>query len=288
MGFFSKLFGGGDTKVVTQPVSRLSPEQEKISKALSGYLMQYIGKPATPLPGPYYAEMPDLFEAAYNWVAPTIGKYSEATRSALLRAASGLPAWEFEPGKTTKRWRQTYAIPVMQTWRETVLPMIREEYNAIPGAFYSQSRARGVTDAANEYFSRYVQPQLYQALEADIGRAYSSAEAAAARAPAAAAQLTALPLAEFESYASIADAMRAARQAEISAHRAEAARMLPEASPWTQIALQYLGIPSVDTIAYREQPDFGTQLLRGGLETLMTLAIAGHVGPFAKTAAAGA
>jgi hypothetical protein len=64
----------------------------------------------------------------------------------------------------TKEWRRSFATPVMKAYRETVVPMLGEEFN-LPGAFYSTDRFKGVQKKVGEFYSGAVAPTLFEALE---------------------------------------------------------------------------------------------------------------------------
>lgn len=66
----------------------------------------------------------------------------------------------------SKEWETTFAQPAMEAWWKYNAPGIRDEFAGIPGGFFSADRGRGVGQAASQYMSQSVQPQLFSALQA--------------------------------------------------------------------------------------------------------------------------
>lgn len=264
------------TESRAETVSKLTGSQKALDKRLGELLEANIGRGATPLTKPLVADMPSLFTQAYKGLSDMLGEYGQARREALMQDVAGTPAWAFDPHGTKKEWQQSFAIPVMETWRETVLPMLKESYNAIPGGFYSAARGRGTEGAAGRFYRESVMPSYWDAWQADVGRAFTSTEAAAARRPGAVAQLTAMPRQEFDIFASAAERMRAARQVPISARLAEEQRLMPEADPWLRLGLGYLGIPMTEVVGFQ-----GTEgLLQGLVKAGAAAAASGAMGGF--------
>jgi hypothetical protein len=261
-----KLFGGSESK--TKTVSSLSAEQQSLSKMLGPYLQSLMKQGASPYGGQLVADIPDLFTSAYNLLGSRAGLYNKDIYGALRADASGLPAWQWDEGRTAKQF-ENFAIPTMNTWRQTVMPLVREQYNSVPGGLYSRDRASGIVNTANEYYGRYVQPKMYDAYQSDINRAFQSTEAAAARRAPAAQLLSQLPFQQFGGYASAADIMRQYRQAPLTAQYQEFLRTSPEQSPWLQYAINYLGVPMTNTVALQGQQGLLSQILGmgGGLAT---------------------
>ena len=123
--------------------SVLSKTQQELEKTISGYLSEYIGKGAEAYPGqlPGTADVPGLFTQAYERYASQFG--GEGISTAISDLIAGKPAYTFDPRETIKTWEETYASPIMETWKSTVMPALEEQYN-IPGAFYSTRKGMGI------------------------------------------------------------------------------------------------------------------------------------------------
>lgn len=260
MGFFSDLFGGKESEVYS--VSTLSASQQDIERRLGGFLKGRIGAGATPLTQPLVAEMPELFTQAYEALAGRMGEFGAERRAALMQDISGAPAWG-GAGDWQREFKKEFAIPVMETWKETIAPWLREEFAAVPGGFYSAARGRGMEEAAGRFYGGYVQPKYWESWQGELGRQFASREAAAARRPAAVAQMTGLAAMEAEPYMMAAERMWQTLQRPIEARKAEELRLAPEADPYVRLGLQYMGIPTMETIAEQGTEGAGTGMLAG-------------------------
>ena len=243
----------GGSSSSAKAVSTLNSGQNAISDELSSYLLSKGMGGATPYSGKLIADMPDMFSKAYETLASTMGRDTSILTDALRKQISGAPAYQSDFGETSKRWQESFATPAMSTWKQVMAPLVAEQFNASPGSFYSQDRARGVTKAGSDYFGQYVQPTLFSAYQQDVGLGAASQEAAAARIPGAIGQLQALPAAEFNAYGTAASLMQQMQQAPLSAQYQEFLRTSVEQSPWLKYAIQYMGIPTTEIVAQQGQ-----------------------------------
>ncbi len=207
VGFAASKMGDKGS-VETKPTT--SASQQALEKAISEYLQKNVGKGAAPYGGDLTAPVPEEFGAAYEQFMGGMGRTDIA--SATRDLIAGVPAYAYKPGVTAKTWRETYAAPIMESWRATVLPMLEEQYN-IPGGFYSTEKGKGVARAASEFYSGQVAPSLWQAQQADVQRGFESGEAAAGRRQAA----TAMPFEQFTRYATAAQMKQAQLQTPLTA-----------------------------------------------------------------------
>lgn len=244
-------------------VSTISGEQRTVEAALGDYLKQMVGTAATPYAGQLAADIPSMFTDAYGRLQSMLGNYGDVVRSALLKDVEGVPAWQMEMGDIKGVWEREFAAPVMETWKSTVAPILREEYAGIPGGLYSQARGRGIRDEANRFFGEYVQPTYWQGFQAELGRMFGSTEAAAGRRAPAALALTGLPKTEFDVFAQPAQQYMALQQQGLTASYQEFLRTSPESSPWIQLAMQYMGIPTYQAVTVGPS-DGGTDWLGVG------------------------
>jgi hypothetical protein len=269
MGFMDSLFG---KKPSTQQLSSLSPSQQDVDRLYSEWLTGGLVGGATPYGGQMVAGIPSMFTDAYKALAGTMG--GQDIQAAMAKAISGQPAWQSDLGTYTKQFKEQFATPMMEMWRSEIAPLMAEQYNAVPGAFYSTARARGVTRAGEDYFARNIQPQFWGGLQADLSRQFQSGEAAAARVP----QALQLPGAMFGQYAGAAGMLRGMEQEGLSTAYQEAMRMAPENSPYARLVAQYLGTPMTETIA---TPGTSGLLGSGGSPDLASIAMTAMMGPAA-------
>lgn len=180
MSWLSDVLGGGGGEI--KSAATTSKSQQELEKVISGYLSKYVGKGAEAYPGqlPGTADVPELFTQAYERYASQFG--GEGISTAISDLISGKPAYTFDPKDTIKTWEETYASPIMETWKSTVMPALEEQYN-VPGGFYSTRKGMGIGRAAGEFYGGQVAPTLYGSLQAGEQRGFESAEAAAARRP---------------------------------------------------------------------------------------------------------
>lgn len=258
MGFLSDIMG---TESEATAVSTLSPWQQKMEKEIYQTLKGKTGQPATAYEGQLTAEVPSLFTSAYNALAGRTGSYYDTIASSLLRDVNAQPAFSFDPASITQEWKEQFAIPAMETYRQVVDPIVREGFNVTPGGFYSSAAGRGIGRAATDYYGSYVQPTLFQALQTARGQAFESGENAAARSQTATSALTNLPAQTFAGAAGAADIARGYEQERLDALRSEFLRTTPEASPWLQASLAYLGVPTTEAVAIQGQQGIASDLL---------------------------
>jgi len=225
-------------------VPKTSETQRDLEAAVSKYLLGKIGTGAQAYLGQLTADIPEMFTEAYktygDWMKGDIGTAMEGAMEGLI---SGRPSYVFDPLATAERWRETYASPMMESWRENVLPSIREGFN-LPGVLYSRGRGEGVASEASKFYGQYVAPSLYSSLQAGERMGFESAEAAAARQPGA----LGLPGQMFGQAAGVAGALQAQQQAELSAAYNEFLRTRAEPGWAVQSAIGYMTQPTFDAL----------------------------------------
>ena len=246
---FGGLFESDVTKV---EAPRVSKEQEEMMQQIWATVSGYMAKAAEPYEKPLAAPTPALFGEAYR-------EYEDSPYAGLIdRAITGLlaaePSYVFEPGAATKRWKETYATPVMETWRETVLPMIEESYN-IPGAAYGTPRAKGVLKATGEMYGQYVAPTLFEALQTGEKMGFAAQEAAVGRLPGA----ISLPYGQTMEALTIAGKQKAEWQAPLSAAYQDYLRTITAPLGYAQTLAGMATAPTMDWGMFRE-PSIAEQL----------------------------
>ena len=158
-----------------------STSQRATEQSVSDFLQGFIGEGAEAFPGDLTAPTPELFtKASQAFEEAFSGNIGDLSNTAIQDLISGKPAFTFDPSATTKMWEETFATPVMQSFRENVLPSVRESFN-LPGVTYSRAGAKGVSDATSNFYGQYIAPTLFNALQTGEQRGFESAEQAAAR-----------------------------------------------------------------------------------------------------------
>lgn len=259
MSWLSEIIGGKDAS--TKQYSTLDPNQQKVAGQLGTQISQGLSTGATPYSGQLVASMPSMFSEAYKSLSNSMGQYNDLMKQSLVGQAAGTPAYSFDSGKASETWNKTYAIPVMQTWRETVLPLISESYNALPGMAYSAARGKGIEGAANQYYTENVAPSLYNWLQTGEQMGFQSAENAAARQLSAVSQLGSFDYNQFLNAAGASSMVQSAEQQELTAKYNEFLRTTAEGNPWLSQAMSYIGTPTTATVYSPETTGMGQQWL---------------------------
>ncbi len=218
-----------------------STSQRALEKYISEWLTSQMEAGPELYPGQLTAGTPELYTSAYDdyerALAGDLGTLTDATIRQLI---SGEPAYTFEPEDVTERWRETYAGPVMETWKDVVLPGIKEGFN-IPGVAYSRARGRGVGRASGEFYGQYVAPTLFTALQTGEEMGFRSAELAAGR------QMPALelPFQQFVQTAGVAETLQAQIQKPLTALYQDWLRSRGELTQYAQIGASYATDPTM-------------------------------------------
>ncbi len=235
-------------------------QQRDISNQLAALFGGFLGGGLqSPFGGQLTAPFPSLFGQAFEQISGRLGESTDVATRALTKQAQGMPAFAFDEGATSRRFQESFATPLIETYKRDVLPLVEEQFAGIPGGFMSRDRARGVTDELNRFISQAIEPRLFEAYQADIQRGFQSGEAAAARVPGAVGQLVGLPGQEFGTFAGAAGAFQQAQQLPLTAALGEYRNLLSS-------ALGFAGTPTMDTVVSQ-----GTQGTLGP----MLLALAG-------------
>lgn len=225
--------------------------QQALLDQIAGWLQERVGTGATPYTAPTVAGIPSLYKQAYGQYASGFGDVMPGTGQAIGEQIAGRPAYAFSPSATTRQWQETYASPVMQTWRETVAPLLTESYN-VPGAFHSWEKGRGMERAAGQFYGGQVAPTLFAALQAGEQRGAASLEAAEERRLPAAEYGRGLPYRQFGEAAGVAGSLRAMEQERLAAAYQEFLRTAPESDPFVKMGMGLATTPTMDWIAWPE------------------------------------
>ncbi len=254
MGVFDFLFKGD---IDERSMAATSPSQQALEGAISEFLRANVGKGAEPYPGqlPGTAEVPGLFNTAYQQFESQFG--GAESQQAISDLISARPGFTFDPGATVSKWEETYSTPVMNAWRNTVAPILENQYN-IPGGFYSTRKGTGVSRAANEFYGGQVAPTLFTALQTGEQRGFESKEAALGRQPAA----LGLPGQQFTQAANVAMSKLGLDERQLTALFNEFLRTRAEPG-WA--AGGGIGLATAGTVdnAFIQQPSIASQIAAG-------------------------
>jgi hypothetical protein len=245
------------SKSKPKAVDSRSSEQKAIAAILGPYLQGNMYNGASVYSGDLVADLPVDLKKYFENAMKIMSEDSELVRGALQQQASGKAAYEFDERKTQKQFQESFARPVMQAWEKNVMPVIEQQYAGMPGSMFSTHRAKGVSNAAEAYYSQNVQPQMFNAYQADLERGFQSGEAAAARQLGAASALQSMPYTQFSQTAAMAESAAAIDQMKLQAAYQEFLRTAPENNPWLQYQLAFLGTPMMTVAQESKGPSFG-------------------------------
>lgn len=250
MGLLDSIFGS-DSKV--ESTSTLSPDQQKLlSNIINNNLTPGLKSGASLSNYSAFAETPALLKSAFDTAGGLFGVGQSAIIDALTRQTAAQPAYTFNPGATTRRFEQTFAQPLMASWRENVLPVVRESFN-IPGLAHSSVTARGVSDSANRFYGESIAPQLFNALQTDYGYGVQSLENAAGRQLGAATTLAQLPSLATQSAVQLGSLELQNQERILAALRGEESRLFAENNPFLNMGLQAALSSTQETVATQGQ-----------------------------------
>jgi len=249
--------------------SLMTQGQKELLNQVIGQLKGGLGRGATPSSLPAAAETPDLLTSAFDLSSSLFGTGTDTLIDALTRQAAGQPAYTFNAGAVTKRFNETYAQPLLSSWRQNVMPLVKESYN-VPGLANSSVTARGVTDAANRFYGESVAPQLFNALQADWMAGVQSLENAAGRQLQGAIALGELPSLASSGAYNMGQAQLSEEQRILSALRGEESRLFAENNPYLKYALGLSNQPTTENIVEQggstglsDTAGFASKLLMG-------------------------
>lgn len=282
------LFGGSSSK--TEIVSLLSPAAKSTNKNVGELLDEFLRTGNLPFGFNPVGPSNDLIDRAFGRASDqfdAFDQFAASNRTALGKQVQGIPAFKFDEGRTTSRFKDQFAIPLMEVFRESIAPLISESFAGIPGSFRSRDRGTAIGFGAEDFARRNINPVLFEAFQRDEERAFQSGEAAAARVPGAVDQLTRLAGIEFGTFAGISEAQRQAGQIPVDIFREEYARLLSMAlgfatTPTSTVVTEQGSKGSLGTIAGIGAGIAANVLVPGagigGLSTFEVLALGGVVG----------
>ncbi len=161
----------------------INPDQQAGLSEVLNWLSAGLGtRPAAePYTGQLTPDIPGEFTGAYNEFFGN--QYSDISSSTIRDLISGKPAYEYDEARTARQWQESFAAPVMEAWRETVLPGLRESINQVPGNLYSRGYSDYIGQQTSDFYGQNVAPSLFAAQQRGQDYQFQSGEAAAARQP---------------------------------------------------------------------------------------------------------
>lgn len=224
-------------------MSTLDRGQKGISDELYKYLRPQIGQSGPQYPGNPVAPL----DQGYGQVQDLMGRYSPETliqpqRTAIKQALSGQPSYNLDPAVTDKYFTNAVETPAMRSFQQHVKPQIDEAY-AGQGALWSSRRGQAVRTALTDVTTG-LNAQRSTLAYNDQQLAASLAENAKNRqlqGVQAASQFRMEPLTSAALYENLLQPFQQNAQAQSSSAYEEWTRTLPQNSPWTSLALGYIG-----------------------------------------------
>ncbi|MHA1759115.1 MAG: hypothetical protein ACTSXA_00700 [Candidatus Heimdallarchaeota archaeon] len=207
------------------------------------------------------ADTPELLLQAYEDY--TAKPYEAFQTSAIKDFMTGTPAYSFDESGATKRWQEGFATPVMETWKETVLPMLKESFNA-PGTVFSRGINDYMAKKTSDFYGGQVAPKLFDFLNLSEQMSAQSAENAANR------RFSALnmPATVFGTDANVAGVMQNEEQKRLSAAYQEFLRTDPYR--YAELIGGLSTKPTQDTIVEQGTDSTGA-LISGGASILASM-----------------
>jgi hypothetical protein len=261
MGLLDSVFGSS-SKVKSKSV--LSADQQKLLKDVVSYLQGGLSSGATASQYEAYTGTPSLLQGAFGLAEQTLGTGMGTIVDALMKQASGAPAYSFDPSATTKRFESTYVTPMMSSYKANVVPLLKEAFN-LPGMAHSSLMSKGVTSGINQFYEQSIAPRLFEALQTDWTMGIQSAENAATRQLQGATALGALPVMVSSGALQIGQAQLAENERILAALRGEEARMMPEYNPYLQPSMQTALQQTVENIGLQGSSGMLGNLLQAGI-----------------------
>jgi hypothetical protein len=201
-------YGGSDPSV--ESASNISKEQQAMMNQIFDWISPVLNQRAAgqQFQGQLVADTP----AQFGQAATEFEGFSSEVSDAISTQLSGEGAYTFDAAQAAKRWEESFAAPVMETFRNTVLPGLKEELNA-PGGLYSRGANQFLGKQTTDFFGQNVVPTFYQDYQQGLGREFQSGE----NARAAQFQATQLPFQQFSGRAAVSDALQGKSQANLEA-----------------------------------------------------------------------
>jgi len=256
------MSSGGGTKTEYT----ISPEQRKALKAVLSWAEPALEKraPAQPYSGRLVAKTPELFQKSYDRYLNT--GFSSIIDDATRDLIRGVPAYKFDAGQAARQWSNTYAQPVMNAWKENILPTIKESMN-MPGSLYSRGTSDYIAKQASNFYGSQVAPQLYDWLKTGEQMGAQSLENAYARR----ASATALPYQKALEGMGISGALQQQEQARLTARYKEFLRTDP--FEYAKL-LGGIGTSSTRDVVGMQGTDWAGSLISGGSQLGSAMIIA--------------
>jgi len=233
--------------------SSLTPEQNALSKAISGYLEPLIGQGVTPYTGQVVAGQTPEELTALQGLRDKVAA-DPTLINAYQRYLSGEPSTTISPEATEEYFQKEIFDPTIRRYREEILPLMGEQYIG-SGTYWGNARAeaqrKALRDVAEDLTGQYATLKYQDELSRrDL------AENAANRALTAGGQLGQLRSEEFGRQQNLLQAEGVSRllnQAQLDWDYNEFLRTQPEAAPYITYALQLLGIPMLTQMGVQGQ-----------------------------------
>ena len=230
--------GESGSEPQVQQSSTIRPSQEGLIDTAAGVIEGNIGQGATPYTGQMIADPSAISSQAYlnyqnnnNW----------QNMQGMLNSDWADPTYTYNQQNVTDQWQTGYADPMMESFNAHVVPGLEEDF---AGGLYSTRASDYVADRSREFYGSTIAPTLFTAQQNAQQLGVQSAELSRNR------QQTAL---EMPYQQTLRDLQIGAQQSGYAQRVLDAAydeflRTADEQDPWLQLAAQFGGMTTMETV----------------------------------------
>lgn len=250
---------GSPSKVESR--STIRPSQERLVDVSAGFIEPRIGTGATAFPGETFAGQPgEFFESIAGYL--DFQDYGDIQD---LITSMSTPSYVHDPTKVAESFQTGFADPLMETFNRKVLPNIKESF---AGDLFSTRTGDVLAEKSSEFVGDVISPALFAAQTASERLGVEAAETAKGRAMIA----QNIPFQKLQQDIMATTALQTEAQKVLTDAYNRFLRTAPEQDPWLQLASQFAGLQTMETVGM--QGTQGTDYL-GLAATLGTAALIG-------------
>lgn len=277
----SRRYDGGGGTTSPEQVSKYTPGQMELLKAITGQMIPQVGQGVTPYGGERVAGVTPLQESAYGMAGgytPGIqaglqgfGQYEPTQGLGMLGVgAQSLmqnAMQPFDPAGATELWETAWKRPALETWREDVMPAIMEKGVRTAGTADSGPMLRELARSGKKLttdLSGQLANLLYSGQQAQAGRQMQGAgmlgqmAAVPGQLAGQGQQLASIGLGQM---AGMGGEQRGIGQQFLGAEQAKWTEAQPWMNPWLQQYLSTaLGASAFDTVVGQQGPSMASEL----------------------------
>ena len=256
MSWFSDLFDEEEKDPKIIKTSTLNPEQEGISKALAQWLEPLVGQGVPGYTGDVVAGLSDYETQAFGNIADLVSgastPLSSDVQGALTRLLSGEPSYDLSDEYKENYYKTNILQPLTEVYQES-LPFALENVRGMLRGTPATSLGNVAQKSQEEFMDTLGREKA--AFDWKVEEARMKENAAAFDRALQASPIAQMvgqyererPFAEQQLLAEAGSVSRALEQAQLDWDYQEFLRTQPESAPYLQLALSYLGIPTLAT-----------------------------------------